>query len=63
MAEENNISFMIMMAKNLLDQGHVTSLEEIFERVKSTSALKLQELANEMFDERKLSYLIMEPTR
>lgn len=63
MAEENNISFMIMMAKNLLDQGHVTSLEEIFERVKGTSALKLQELANEMFDERKLSYLIMEPTR
>jgi predicted Zn-dependent peptidase len=63
MAEENNISFMIMMAKNLLDQGHVTSLEEIFERVKGTSALKLQELANEMFDERKLSYLIMEPKR
>lgn len=63
MAEENNISFMIMMARNLLDQGHVTSLEEIFERVKGTSALKLQELANEMFDERKLSYLIMEPTR
>jgi predicted Zn-dependent peptidase len=61
MAEENNISFMIMMAKNLLDQGHVTSLEEIFERVKGTTALKLQELANEMFDERKLSYLIMEP--
>lgn len=63
MAEENNISFMIMMAKNLLDQGHVTSLEEIFERVKGTSALKLQELANEMFDERRLSYLIMEPNR
>jgi predicted Zn-dependent peptidase len=63
MAEENNISFMIMMAKNLLDQGHVTSLEEIFERVKGTSALKLQELANEMFDERKLSCLIMEPNR
>jgi len=63
MAEENNISFMIMMAKNLLDQGHVTSLEEIFERVKGTSALTLQELANEMFDERKLSCLIMEPAR
>lgn len=63
MAEENNVSFMIMMAKNLLDQGHVTSLEEIFERVKGTSAIKLQELANEMFDERKLSYLIMEPNR
>jgi predicted Zn-dependent peptidase len=61
MAEENNISFMIMMARNLLDHGRVTSLQEIFDRVKSTSALKLQELANEMFDERKLSSLIVEP--
>lgn len=61
MAEENNLNFMIMMARNLLDQGRVTSLEEIFERVKNTSALKLQELANEMFKEDRLSYLIMEP--
>lgn len=61
MAEENNISFMIMMARNLLDHGRVTSLQEIFDRVKSTSALKLQELANEMFDEKKLSSLIVEP--
>lgn len=63
MAEENNLNFMIMMARNLLDQGRVTSLEEIFERVKNTSALKLQELANEMFKEDRLSYLIMEPKR
>ncbi len=61
MAEENNISFMMMMARNLLDMGRVTSLEEIFERVKNTSSLQLQELANEMFVEKKLSYLIMEP--
>ncbi|MBX2901035.1 MAG: insulinase family protein [Cyclobacteriaceae bacterium] len=61
MAEENNISFMMMMARNLLDQGYVTSLEEIFDRVKNTSALHLQQLASEMFDIEKLSYLIMEP--
>jgi predicted Zn-dependent peptidase len=61
MAEENNISFMMMMARNLLDQGRVTSLEEIFDRVKNTTALQLQELANEMFNEKRLSYLIMEP--
>ena len=63
MAEENNISFMMMMARNLLDQGHVTPLEEIFDRVKSTNALQLQELANEMFNEKRLSYLIMEPAQ
>ncbi|MEY4930703.1 MAG: hypothetical protein RI909_1427, partial [Bacteroidota bacterium] len=39
------------------------SLEEIFDRVKHTSALQLQELANEMFNEKRLSYLIMEPNK
>lgn len=63
MAEENNMSFMMMMARNLLDQGRVTSLEEIFDRVKGTTALQLQELANEMFNEKRLSYLIMEPAK
>ncbi|MBK5277857.1 MAG: insulinase family protein [Bacteroidia bacterium] len=63
MAEESNISFMIMMARNLLDLGKVTRLEEMFERVKNTTAIRLQELSNEMFDEEKLSYLIMEPTK
>lgn len=61
MAEENNMSFMIMMARNLLDQGRVTSLEEIFDRVRGTSALTLQEISNEMFNERNMSYLMMEP--
>lgn len=40
MAEENNISFMIMMARNLLDHGRVTSLQEIFDRVKKHSSVK-----------------------
>lgn len=61
MAEESNISFMIMMARNLLDLGRVTTLEEIFSRVHDTSAARLQQLANEMFDEKDLSCLIMEP--
>ncbi len=61
MAVESNISFMMMMARNLLDLGKITSFEEIQERVKQTSSSQLQELANEMFDEKKLSCLIMEP--
>ncbi|MBI1769919.1 MAG: insulinase family protein [Bacteroidetes bacterium] len=59
MAEENNIGFMMMMARNLLDLGKITSLEEIFERVKKTTALDLQSLANDMFDEDKMSVLRM----
>jgi predicted Zn-dependent peptidase len=61
MAEENNMGFMVMMARNLLDLGQITSLEEIFARVKKTSALDLQSLANEMFIEEKMSQLIMHP--
>jgi predicted Zn-dependent peptidase len=61
MAEENNMGFMVMMARTLLDLGRITSLEEIFERVKKTSAADLQALAHEMFDEDKMSQLIMHP--
>jgi len=61
MAEESNISFMMMMARNLLDLGHIISFEEIQQRVKKTTALHLQEIANEMFREKDLSCLIMEP--
>jgi predicted Zn-dependent peptidase len=61
MAEESNISFMIMMARNLLDLGRVTTLDEIFERVKSATAQDLQQLANEMFVESKMSLLMMHP--
>jgi predicted Zn-dependent peptidase len=63
MAEESNISFMMMMARNLLDLGRVITFEEIQERIKATSSIKLQELANEMFDVEKLSYLMMVPMK
>ncbi len=63
MAEENNVSFMIMMARNLLDLGRITTLEELFHRVNNTSAETLMRLANEMFAEDKLSCLIMEPNK
>jgi predicted Zn-dependent peptidase len=61
MAEESNISFMIMMGRNLLDLGRVTSLDEIFERVESATAEDLQKLANEMLIEDKMSVLMMQP--
>ena len=61
MAGESNISFMMMMARNLLDLGKITTFEEIQDRVRNTSAIRLQELANEMFNHDKLSYLMMIP--
>jgi predicted Zn-dependent peptidase len=61
MAEESNISFMIMMARSILDLGRVPSIEEIFERIRDTSAQEIMKMANEMFNEDKMSYLMMEP--
>ena len=57
MAEENNSAFMMMMARNLLDLDRITSLDEIFNKVKNTTATDLRNLANEMFDEQLLSIL------
>jgi len=59
MAEENNAGFMMMMARSLLDQNRIISLEEIFDKVKNTTASDLQRLANDMFNEEQLSVLRM----
>ena len=61
MAEESNINFMIMMARSILDLGRVQSLEEIFSRIQNTSAHEITSMAREMFDEEKMSYLMMVP--
>jgi predicted Zn-dependent peptidase len=61
MSEENNSSFMMMMARSLLDLGQVPSLDDLFNVVKQASAEQVRQLAEEMFDERKLSTLVLEP--
>ncbi len=61
MAEENNVSFMLMMGKSLLDLERIDSLDDIFEKIRSVSAKDLQDLANDMFDESKLSRLTYVP--
>ena len=61
MAEENNLSLMLMMGRSVLDVGSVPSLEDIYHQIDEADALKLRDIAQEIFDESKLSYLIMEP--
>ncbi|MBL6447362.1 insulinase family protein [Fulvivirga sp. 29W222] len=61
MAEENNISLMLMMGKSILDRNKIESLDEIFNKIKNTTAKELQDLANEMFDEAQMSQLIFLP--
>ena len=55
MAEENNLNFMLMMGKSILDNNEVESLESIFENIRKVTANDLLEIAQEMFDDSQLS--------
>ncbi len=61
MSEENNLNFMMTLARSVLDLGEITPLEDVFDRIRSTSGRALQQLANEMFIDEKMSLLLMEP--
>ena len=61
MSEENNQGLMIMMGRAVIDLNRVPSLEEVYEKINEVSASQLQSIACEMFDEDKLSSLIIEP--
>jgi predicted Zn-dependent peptidase len=61
MAEESNLSFMLMMGKSILDLGRIDSLSDIFDEIRGITAEKLRDIANEMFQESQLSYLTYVP--
>ncbi|MFD0999266.1 M16 family metallopeptidase [Ohtaekwangia kribbensis] len=61
MSEENNLSLMLMMARSVLLYNRVPRLEEIFHTIDNTNAQKLQDVAQDIFDEKKLSLLTMVP--
>lgn len=61
MAEENNMSLMLMMGKSILDQEKIDTLEEIFQQIRDLKAAELQDIANEMLDENSLSILTFLP--
>jgi Predicted Zn-dependent peptidases len=61
MAEENNLSLMLSMGRSVLDIGRVPSLEEIYYQIDEITSFKLRDVAQEIFDDGKMSYLIMEP--
>src|SRR5690606_32514198 len=62
LAEESNLSLMLMMGRSILDFGRVPTLSEIYHKIDDITALKLQELAQEVFVPERLSYLVMEPS-
>lgn len=61
MAEENNISLMLMLGKSLLIHDKIESFEEVVKKIRNVSSSELFEIANENFDENKLSFLYFVP--
>jgi predicted Zn-dependent peptidase len=61
MSDESNQSFMLMMAKSLLDLNKVNTLEEIFEAIKAITPTQLRELAVETLPTDNWSYLTFNP--
>lgn len=62
MSEENNLSMMMMMGRSVLDYKRVPTIEEVFENIDKLTPAKLQRVANEMFNEKQLSQLIIKPS-
>lgn len=62
MADESNQSYMLMMAKSLLDLNRVNTLEEIFDKVKNISSSNLRDLAVETLPIENFSYLTFSST-
>ncbi|MCI0750897.1 MAG: insulinase family protein [Flammeovirgaceae bacterium] len=61
MAEENNLSLMLMAGRVVLDLKQVPTIEEIFKRIDDVSANDILRVAQDMFKENELSYLQMIP--
>jgi predicted Zn-dependent peptidase len=63
MAEESNNSFMLMMAKSLLDIDRVEALSDINADINAITAPQLQDLAQEAFQEEQFSSLTFVPDK
>jgi predicted Zn-dependent peptidase len=61
MAEENYAALMLVYGKSLIDHGKIDPLDIIFEKIRSTTAEEILEIAQEIFNPDELSYLIYTP--
>jgi len=61
LAEENRMSMIIAVAKNVLDYNRIISLDEVFERIDAVTTGDFQAIAQDVFDEKKLTSLAFIP--
>jgi predicted Zn-dependent peptidase len=63
LAEENRMSLLIALAKNILDFNRADSLPEVFEKINAITADELLEISNEIFDVNSMVTLLFEPLK
>ena len=62
-AHESNLAEMLSMGKSMIIHNKVQSLEEIVMEINTLNSEKLIDIANEIFDQKKLSTLIFESSK
>jgi len=62
LGEENRIGLIISMAKSLIDYNRIDDLETVFDKIRAISTADMENIANEILDESKLSSLTFYPT-
>ena len=60
-AEENNTNLMIMMGKSLLDLDRIDHIDFVFKQIDQQTSNSLLEIAESMFVEDRMNYLIFNP--
>ena len=63
LSDENNCNVMLGMGKSILLYDKVDSLETTHNKINSITATELQDIANEVFNEKNLSSLIYQPIK
>ncbi|MEE1947275.1 pitrilysin family protein [Pedobacter sp. KR3-3] len=61
LGEENRIGLIISMAKSLIDYGRIDSLTTVFQKINAVTTTDMENIANEMLDEKNLSSLVFFP--
>jgi predicted Zn-dependent peptidase len=61
LSEENNCNVMLGIGKSMLLYGKVDSLKETHNKINAITETELQDIANDVFDKKKLSSLIFTP--
>lgn len=61
LAEENRLSMIVAVAKNVMDYDRIITLQEVFDKIDAVSTLEFKEIANDILDEKKLTSLAFVP--